>query len=334
MDVNNQPLVSVPVITYNSAKFVLETLESIKAQTYQNIELIISDDCSTDNTVELCQQWVEQNENRFVRTQIITSEVNTGVSANLNRAEATCQGEWVKPIAGDDLLKDDCVENFVCYVKQHPDFIYVFGKIEVFTLSNEKRVKEFGDIFDYSVFQLDIEKQLERLIFVSNFVPAVTCFYNRKKAIELGIINDERIPMLEDWPKWINILEKGVKLEFMDKVVVEYRIGDGLSTTKRFSSRYYESLRLMHYYYLYPKWYEKDKDIAILRSVEDEMTVYNQLLELEDKGGLGIVAERDKLLLQNKYLSEQLYQRQKSLSYRLGYFLLHPISTIISKIKS
>lgn len=56
-----QPLVSVSVITYNSAKTVLETLESIKAQTYQNLELIVSDDCSTDNTVELCRNWIEQN---------------------------------------------------------------------------------------------------------------------------------------------------------------------------------------------------------------------------------------------------------------------------------
>ena len=59
MEMNNQPLVSVPVITYNSAKFVLETLESIKAQTYQNIELVISDDCSTDNTVQICRDWVD-----------------------------------------------------------------------------------------------------------------------------------------------------------------------------------------------------------------------------------------------------------------------------------
>ena len=52
------PLVSVVVITYNSAKFVIETLESVKSQTYKNIELIISDDCSTDDTVERCRLWL------------------------------------------------------------------------------------------------------------------------------------------------------------------------------------------------------------------------------------------------------------------------------------
>ena len=62
MTKNNNPLVSIIVITYNSAKFVLETLESAKAQTYQNIELIISDDGSTDNTVQICREWLKNNE--------------------------------------------------------------------------------------------------------------------------------------------------------------------------------------------------------------------------------------------------------------------------------
>ena len=201
MNTNNQPLVSVPVITYNSSKFVLETLESIKAQTYQNIELIISDDCSADNTVELCQQWVEKNKTRFVRTQIITSETNTGVSANLNRAEAACQGEWIKGIAGDDLLMPNCIADCVQYVQQHPNIIYLFGRIEAFG-ANEERNKYFiENIFDYSFFNMDVDGQLERLVFESNCVPASTCFYNRQKAIDLGIRNDERIPLLEDWHK-------------------------------------------------------------------------------------------------------------------------------------
>ena len=56
-----EPLVSICVITYNSSKTVVETLESIKNQSYSNIELVVSDDCSPDNTVELVQQWLEKN---------------------------------------------------------------------------------------------------------------------------------------------------------------------------------------------------------------------------------------------------------------------------------
>jgi alpha-1,3-rhamnosyltransferase len=53
-------LVSIVIITYNSAKYVLETLESVKAQTYEKIELVISDDCSTDDTVEVCRDGLKR----------------------------------------------------------------------------------------------------------------------------------------------------------------------------------------------------------------------------------------------------------------------------------
>jgi len=85
MTKKNNPLVSIIVITYNSAKFVLETLESAKAQTYQNIELIISDDGSTDNTVQICREWLKNNKESFVNTELITVEKNTGIPANCNR---------------------------------------------------------------------------------------------------------------------------------------------------------------------------------------------------------------------------------------------------------
>lgn len=298
-----QPLVSVPVITYNSSKFVLETLESIKAQTYQNIELIISDDCSTDNTIELCRKWVEENKERFVRTHIITSEVNTGVSANLNRAEANCQGEWVKGIAGDDLLMPNCIADCVEYVQQHPNVIYLFGRIEAFGASDEQNRHFAENVFDYSFFDLEVDGQLERLVFGSNCVPASTCFYNRQKSIVLGIRNDERIPLLEDWPKWINILEKGVKLEFMDKTLVKYRIHNtSISTSSCASVRFVESNYLFDLYYRYPKWQAKDSVAAANRMTQQYVNVYNALFK-----------------------SEQAFESIKSShAYRIGSFVLKP----------
>ncbi len=80
-----QLLVSIIVVTYNSSKYILETLESAKAQTYQNIELIVSDDCSTDNTVSICDRWLHENDFFFFRTKLITTTQNTGVAPNCNR---------------------------------------------------------------------------------------------------------------------------------------------------------------------------------------------------------------------------------------------------------
>lgn len=324
-----QPLVSVPVITYNSAKFVLETLESIKAQTYQNIELIISDDCSTDNTVELCQQWVEQNKNRFVRTQIITSEVNTGVSANGNRGRDACQGEWIKGIAGDDLLMPNCVEDCVEYVQQNTNIIYLFGRIEAFG-ANEERNKYFTEnIFDYSFFNLDVDGQLERLVFGSNCVPASTCFYNRQKAIDLGIRNDERIPLLEDWPKWIRILEKGVKLDFIEKALVQYRIHEGaLTTSKRASVKSVESMQLFNLYYRYPIWCQRNKEEVIRRIVSEYTSLYEQLLEAENEDQFVIHRQRTEYKMLYENYKSQLYQIRSSKAYQLGKFILTPFKKI------
>ena len=302
---NNQPLVSVPVITYNSSKFVLETLESIKAQTYQNIELIISDDCSTDNTIELCQKWVEKNKDRFIRTQIITSEMNTGVSANLNRAETACQGEWVKGIAGDDLLMPNCIIDCVEYVQQHSDIIYLFGRIEAFGSIEERNEYFTNEVFDYSFFDLDVKGQFEQLVFGHNSVPAPTCFYNREKSIDLGIINDERIPLLEDWPKWISILRKGVKLYAIEKVLVRYRIHNGsLSTTNKGSVKMMESMQLFNLYYRYPIWLQRDNHLAVNKMVKEYISIYIDLLNKE----------------------KECENIRSSHAYRLGKLLLRPFT--------
>ena len=77
MEVIKQPLVSIIVVTYNSSQYVLDTLESIKKQMWQNIELIVTDDCSTDSTLEICSNSVEKNKHNFIRTKIITYHRNT-----------------------------------------------------------------------------------------------------------------------------------------------------------------------------------------------------------------------------------------------------------------
>lgn len=297
-----QPLVSVPVITYNSAKTVLETLESIKAQTYQNIELIVSDDCSTDNTVELCRNWIEQNKERFVRTELLTVEKNTGVAGNCNRAGAACRGEWVKGIAGDDILMPNCVQDSLDYVAEHLDTIYLFGKQKAFGAS-EERCKEIDAVFDYTFFNLTKEQQLHRLVFDGNCVPATTLFYNRVADQKVGIKNDERIPLLEDWPKWINLLRAGIKLHYVDKVLVKYRVG-GISTGNRASLKMYRSGRLFDFYYRFPEWYKQNQDEAIRRMVDEECAVYQWYVSSE----------------------KQLNQIRSSKAYRLGKALLKPFS--------
>ena len=263
MKANNQPLVSIPVITYNSAKYVIETLESIKAQTYQNIELIVSDDCSTDNTIELCQKWIEQNKKRFVRTNLITSKENTGVSANLNRAEGKCIGEWVKIVDGDDVLLPNCVELFVNYIQNNPNEYFIFAKMICF--DGKKNLPDYlHDWLDLSFYCLSSSEQYKRLVLKGNCLPCPTYFYNMGYSRRLGINNDESIPMCEDYPKWVNITKKGQKLFFMNQTVVKYRVHPD-SITHQESSMFKESSALVFLKYRFKDQFNDTPIITLFR---------------------------------------------------------------------
>lgn len=329
MSKNGQTLVSVPVIAYNSAKTVIETLESIKAQTYPNIELIISDDCSTDNTVELCRDWIEQNNERFVRTEVITVENNTGVSGNQNRAEAACQGEWVKPIAGDDLLMPNCIQDCMNYVKGHPETIVLFGRVRSFGGSMQEN-QNMDANFDYHYISLPKDQLLHLLLFCGDCISAPGFFFHRSVRDNYHIVNDERIPHMEDWPKWVNMLQAGISFHFLNKDIVMYRLGTGISTGKRMSLRFYESERLMRFYYLYPAWQQEDPDAAVKRIVQEECEIYKHLLEAENEDASEIHQQRDEY----RKLYEQFYREYNRISsskaYRLGKFLLKPFSRLKS----
>ena len=249
----NNPLVSIAVITYNSARTIIETLESVSNQTYRNIELIISDDCSTDDTIAICQNWLSYNSNRFVRVEFVSANKNTGVSANYNRAEADCQGEWVKCIAGDDILMPNCIQDCMDYVTEYPDTIYLFGRCQVFGGTKEMQ-EQVESQFRYDFFELPLDQQYKRLIYEGNCLPATTAFFNRERVKATGVKNDERIPLLEDWPKWINLVKAGVRLAFIDKVTVMYRITEGALSTNfnSFSDAYLKSVALCYLYYRYP----------------------------------------------------------------------------------
>lgn len=111
-------VVTVVVITYNSSKYVIDTLNSVFRQTYHDIQLIISDDCSTDDTPAICQQWMERHSCRFISTRMISTPVNSGIAANYNNAIKHIEGRWTKYIAGDDYMTDDCIEQFVTYAQK------------------------------------------------------------------------------------------------------------------------------------------------------------------------------------------------------------------------
>ena len=208
---------------------------------------------------------------------MLTVDKNTGVSANLNRGADACQGEWVKDIAGDDVLLPECIEIYVDYVKDHVDAVYVFAGAELFGGDEEKR-KEWEEWYSSTgkrFFEWPIEKQYDFLTFERNPTPAATTFYNRNRVMALGVRNDERIPFYEDKPKWINLLKNGVRFDYIDKRTVRYRLSDS-SLCRHTPQKFLKSSAQFYLYYCFHNDYKKrSKKKAILQWLRSQRTLHD-----------------------------------------------------------
>lgn len=216
------PLVSVPVITYNSSKYIIEGLESIKAQTYKNIELIISDDCSTDNTVELCQEWLAENKDRFVRVELVTTDKNTGVSGNCNRAVRACQGEWIKMLSGDDKFLPYTIEGYIDYISMHPEVNICFAKLKL-TGNNDGRIKNIIRFYNTLFKEIKNPKDQYRRYLKHHYIPGTGLIYRKEIWERIGGYN-ESYPFCEEYPFTLSILELGERVYYIDRELYVYNI--------------------------------------------------------------------------------------------------------------
>ncbi len=106
----SQPLVSIAIPAYRHAHFIEACLASVCAQTYPELEIVVLDDGSPDDTYEVAKRFLETHRNRFRRI-VVERHENRGVSANSNACIASCQGEWVHLLGSDDLLYPEKVAN-------------------------------------------------------------------------------------------------------------------------------------------------------------------------------------------------------------------------------
>ncbi|MCA0932654.1 glycosyltransferase [Lutimonas saemankumensis] len=210
-----EPLASVIVITYNSEKYVLETLESTKNQTYKNIELIISDDCSSDRTIDICESWLKKNKSHFRNSMILKSSENLGTVKNMNKGYQFASADWLKFIAGDDILLNNCIEDLVFYCKTHPSCEILFGKVNILSGKN---------IFPYQNLEISTatENDQKKLVYHGSGLPAPGCMLS-KKILDRFNGFDESYFLMEDVPFWIKVVNEGIKIHFSEDTVVNYR---------------------------------------------------------------------------------------------------------------
>jgi len=245
--IEQQLLVSVVVVTYNSSKYVEETLESIKNQTYPNIELIVTDDCSTDSTVDIVMNWEEKNKNRFRRVEIVTSPKNTGIAPNCNRGLKRSRGDWVKLIAGDDQLLPECISSNVDFSKKNKEAKVFFSRMQI-QKNGEILKSSYPLDWQLEFFRYTAEKQA-KLLLEKNYVWLAPAVFISRIINDAPVRFDEKYPFCEDHPLWLKLTRSGIKLNYFEKSTVIYRTEISATRPAELwcNPKYHESVKTFYF---------------------------------------------------------------------------------------
>lgn len=109
--------VTVNISLYNYEKYIEECLESVKAQTIENLNLIVVDDCSKDNSVKITKEWLEHNKDRFVECLLLQNKQNSGLAHTRNTALAHTKTNYVFILDADNLLYPRCLTRLLSALK-------------------------------------------------------------------------------------------------------------------------------------------------------------------------------------------------------------------------
>lgn len=160
------PKLSVAMTTYNHRPFIAECLTSVLKQTFQDIEIIVADDASTDGTQEVIREFAK-NDKRIIP---IYNSANLGLSANANNALKASRGEYITCFAGDDIMLPQLLEKQVAFLDANPDYVLCMCDVEVFDSDSGHTLYTVGSRYKFP-------KSFEEHLFFTNWF-----FY--KKAVK------------------------------------------------------------------------------------------------------------------------------------------------------
>ena len=135
------PMLTFVVTSYNYAEFLPKTLESIKSQTYKNYEIIIVDDCSKDNSTDLAEQFISENQD--LKITLIKHQQNIGQMASMLDGLKISQGQFVSFIDSDDIIMPDYAQN---HIKVHLKTSVAFTSCQVCEIGENDEIHTFHSI--------------------------------------------------------------------------------------------------------------------------------------------------------------------------------------------
>ncbi|MEH2168484.1 MAG: glycosyltransferase [Nostoc sp.] len=227
-----QPLVSICIPTYNGEHFVAEAINSVLCQTYTNIEVILSDDNSTDRTVEIAKSFKQNSSFDF----LILEHSQYGLAQNWNFCISQAKGKYIKFLFQDDLLEPNAIEEMVTLAEEDEEIGLVFSPRRLFTNTHDS-VYDSNFLMHHEA--KDVHKAWSRLKLIQsgqqllqnsnildnpiNKVGEPSTVLIRKDVFEkVGLFNSE-FCQLVDLEMWLRIMSQ-YKIGFVDKVLSHFRI--------------------------------------------------------------------------------------------------------------
>ncbi len=202
--------VSIITPAYNAAEYISETIESVLAQTYPNWEMLIVNDCSTDNTEEIVQSYTDKDE----RIKLINLTKNSGAAIARNTAIKNAKGRYIAFLDSDDLWKKEKLQKHLKFMKQN-GYAFTFTAYEHFKSNKEKRKNKVA-----APKNLKYSDALK-----GNQIGCLTVMLDRKQISKIEFTEQKH----EDYILWLNILKTGITAYGITESLALYRIGNSKS---------------------------------------------------------------------------------------------------------
>lgn len=207
-------LVSIILPCYNGATHLAASIESCIAQTYQNWELIVVNDCSTDDSLRIMREYERQDP----RIHVVNNDRNLKLPASLNRGFSVAKGRYLTWTSHDNRMAPNMLEEMVAYMETHPDIGLVTANYAAYSLSSGEHL--------YDVSMPDPQKNLPR------FNTICYAFMYRREVMETVGGYDENLFLIEDYEYWVRIWLQ-FKTGKIDKVLYYTGVGDTTLTMSR-----------------------------------------------------------------------------------------------------
>lgn len=198
-----QQKVSIIVPVYNGERYILDTIESCLNQTYVNIEIVVADDGSNDNSVKLIESISHQDIRLGISFIFLKNENNLGLSRTINRAVNFCSGYFVLILGHDDVILPHHVSNMLmAWGEGDTSLVYC----------NASVIDSDGNLVGRKIYN---DSKLEsknlnylRNISIDNYIPSCGLLFKRKIFLEVGGW-DEKFRNYGEWLLWIKLAHKG-----------------------------------------------------------------------------------------------------------------------------